>query len=114
MREHLFDDVEDIIGYILARDGYINHVQLHIVLAKLYNEYECLYGNDERYPKHLFKRNSDGFIVISLPKSETDKYVNRYVGNDVAFIYLTEKYFKEYPEVEILINVIIKNSLEID
>lgn len=114
MREHLFDDVEDIIGYILARNGYLGHSELHLILVKLYNEYECLYGNDERYPKHLFKRNNDGFMIISLPKSETDKYINRYIENDVAFIYLTEKYFKEYPEVEILINVITKNSLEID
>ena len=114
MKDYVFDNVEDIAGYLLARNGYINHIQLHIVLAKLYNKYKCLYGNDERYPKHLFKRDSDGFMVISLPKSETDKYVNKYVGNDVAFICLTEKYFKEYPEVEILINIITKNSLEID
>lgn len=111
MKKYFFDDIEDIAGYILSRNGYINHVQLHIVLAKLYNEYECFYGNDERYPKHLFKRNSDSFMVMSLPKSETDKYITKYVDNDVAFICLIEKYFKEYPEVEMLINVVTKNTL---
>lgn len=112
MREHLFDDVEDIIGYILARNGYLGHSELHLILAELYHKYERLYGNDREYPKHLFERDSEGYLVVQLPEHKRDKYINKYVDNDEEFIYFVRKYFQENQEIEMLINVVTKDILE--